>query len=233
MALLEVRDLISGYGTKEVVHRVNLRVEEGEIVFLVGHNGAGKTTTLGAIVGLNRVWEGTLLWMTENITNSTPLANVRRGMYLVMQGRAVFQDLSVLDNLKVIGNQSRSVKGKDNLNLIFELFPVLAERKSQMAGSLSGGEQTMLSVGMGLMIHPKLVLLDEPTLGLAPLLAEKLLQTIKDIAVQLKNGVLLVEQNLKQGLLIAERMYVMKMGEIVLEQEVAKMDKSLNFWDLF
>jgi len=230
---LEVRDLTTGYGTKEVVHRVNLKVDEGEIVLLAGNNGAGKTTTLNAIVGMNRVTGGSVLWMGEDVTNATPLANVRRGMYMVMQGKAIFPDLTVIDNLLVIGNQANGGMRKEILDLILDLFPVLSERKSQMAGSLSGGEQEMLAIGMGLMVNPKLILLDEPTLGLSPLLAQKLLQTIKEIAIKLRKAVLLVEQNLEQGLSIAERMYVMKMGEIFLEQDVAKMDKSLEFWDLF
>ena len=217
MPLLEVRDMRTGYGQIPVLHGVNLSVEEGETAVLLGLNGAGKTTALMTIAGLLRRWGGEVEYDGRRILAEDVRTLVARGVVLVPEGRRVFPALSVQNNLR-LGAWSRRRDHKlyrRNLDRVFEIFPVLKERRGQLAGTLSGGEQQMLAIARGLMANPRLLLIDEASLGLSPKLAQQVFQTVRRI-----NGegvtVLMVEQN--AGVLeIADRTYIMQKGRIEYE----------------
>ena len=217
MPLLEVSDLRTGYGQIPVLHGVNLSIEEGETAVLLGLNGAGKTTTLISIAGLLRRWSGTVVYDGKKIGNEDVRALVARGIVLIPEGRRVFPALSVQNNLK-LGAWSRRRDHKlfkRNIDRAFEIFPRLKERRGQLAGTLSGGEQQMLAIARGLMANPRLLLLDEASLGLSPKLAQQVFDTVKRIN---DDGatVLMVEQN--AGVLeIADRTYIMQKGRIEYE----------------
>ncbi len=234
MSLLEVQDLVTGYGRKQVTFDVSLRVDVGEIVALMGHNGAGKTTTLKAIAGLLSAWSGRIVLDGEPIGHISSAVRVRRGLSLVPQERFVFADLTVAENLELGGFSvvdSKAVAGQRDK--VFALLPILADRRKQLAGTLSGGEQRMLSLGMALMRQPRLLLLDEPSLGLAPLLVERIMQTVQEITRRDNLTVLLVEQNVRHALAIAGRVYVMRTGRVFLEETGAAMAARGQWWDLF
>lgn len=232
--LLEVRDLVAGYGNKQVLHNIDLNIKPGEIVALFGHNGAGKSTTLNAIFGLLLVKKGNILFKGEEISNHTTFANVKSGITLVPQGTGLFSELTVLENLK-LGTYALEHRERldERLREVYNLFPILEDRKSQMAGTLSGGERQMLAIGISLMMRPELLLLDEPSLGLAPVLVQSLMESIKEINQRLGTGILLVEQNIPQALIAANRVYVMKMGEIVLEESSERFLQRDSYWELF
>jgi branched-chain amino acid transport system ATP-binding protein len=217
MPLLEVDELRTGYGAIPVLHGVSLRVEEGETAVLMGLNGAGKSTTLLSIAGLLKPWSGRVLYEGKPITGRDPRALVKRGLVLVPEGRHVFPGLTVENNLRLGAwsrrRQRRQVK--ENLKKAFEVFPALAERRDQAAGTLSGGEQQMLAIARGLMAGPRLLLVDEASLGLSPKLAHEVFDTVKRIN-QEGVTVLMVEQN--AGVLrIANRAFVMEKGRILYE----------------
>jgi branched-chain amino acid transport system ATP-binding protein len=234
MTLLAVEGLVTGYARKQVTFEVSLRVEAGEIVALMGHNGAGKTTTLKAIAGLLPAWSGGILLGGQPITHAPSALRVRRGLSLVPQERFVFADLTVAENLELgafsVGDP-RTVASQRSK--VLALLPVLAERRGQLAGTLSGGEQRMLSLGMALMRQPRLLLLDEPSLGLAPLLVERIMETIRDISRRDNLTVLLVEQNVRHALAIAGRVYIMRTGRVILEETGTAMAARGQWWDLF
>lgn len=234
MSLLEVQGLVTGYGRKQVTFDVSLRVDAGEIVALMGHNGAGKTTTLKAIAGLLPAWSGRVVLDGEPIDHVGSAVRVRRGLTLVPQEHFVFADLTVAENLELGAfslADTKAVAGQRDR--VLALLPILAERRSQLAGTLSGGEQRMLSLGMALMRKPRLLLLDEPSLGLAPLLVERIMQTVQDITRSDNLTVLLVEQNVRHALAIAGRVYVMRTGRVLLEETGAAMTARGQWWDLF
>lgn len=214
---LEVENLQAGYGTEEVLHGVSLRVDEGEIVSILGANGAGKTTTLLTISGLVRASGGAVRFQGEDLHTLPSHEVVRRGLTQSPEGRRVFGVLSVLENLRLgaftVGDKE---KAEQTLDWIFDLFPRLHERKDQLAGTLSGGEQQMLAMGRALMAQPRLLLLDEPSLGLAPLLVKSIFRTIRRISEQ-GVTVLLVEQNARAALKLASRGYVLEVGNVVME----------------
>ena len=215
--MLEVSDLHSGYGTEEVLHGVSLRVDEGEIVSILGANGAGKTTTLLTISGLVRPTRGAVRFLGEDLHTLPSHEVVRRGLAQSPEGRRVFGVLSVQENLRLGAfTVSDEDAAERTLEWIFELFPRLHERRNQFAGTLSGGEQQMLAIGRALMAQPKLLLLDEPSLGLAPLLVKSIFQTIRSIN---ERGVtiLIVEQNARAALKLATRGYVLELGRVVME----------------
>lgn len=221
---LEVENLQAGYGTEEVLHGVSLRVDEGEIVSILGANGAGKTTTLLTISGLVRASGGAVRFQGEDLHTLPSHEVVRRGLTQSPEGRRVFGVLSVLENLRLgaftVGDKE---KAEQTLDWIFDLFPRLHERKDQLAGTLSGGEQQMLAIGRAVMAKPEVMLLDEPSMGLAPLVVQQIFDVIKDIN-KMGTTVLLVEQNARKALQIADYAYVMETGKIVMEgpaQEVA------------
>lgn len=216
--LLQVKNLRCGYGTLEVVRGASLHVCAGEIVGLLGANGAGKTSLLRAIVGLLPPWEGDILVAGQPTRGQPPWRSLSNAMVLVPEGRQVFADMTVGENLLLGGyhNPDRRL----TMGTVLELFPLLRERLGQLAGTLSGGEQQMLALGRALMGRPRLLLLDEPSMGLAPLLVKEVfaeIRRLKDMGVT----VLLVEQNARATLQIADRAYVMETGEILLEGEPA------------
>ena len=216
MAMLEVKDLEVYYGVICALKGISFEVNEGEIVSLIGANGAGKTTTMQSVVGLIPKKAGSVIFDGNDITKTPCHKIVHLGMTQVPEGRRIFQELSVYENL-LMGAYTEKDKQrfKDDLEAIYTRFPRLAERRNQIAGTLSGGEQQMLAMGRAIMCHPKLLMLDEPSMGLSPLLVDQVFEIIKDIN---KDGttVLLVEQNAGKSLAISDRAYVMENGSIVL-----------------
>jgi branched-chain amino acid transport system ATP-binding protein len=214
--LLEIRNLHVKYGNVEVLHGIGLQIHQGEIVAILGANGAGKSTTLWAISGLIRASDGMILFEEKQIHRLPAHDIVKLGVTQAPEGRRIFGTLTVEENLK-LGAFVSSDRAQMNKNRawIYELFPVLAERRRQLGGTLSGGEQQMLTIGRALMANPKLLLLDEPSLGLAPLLVKTIFQTIREIN---RAGVtiVLVEQNARAALKLAHRGYVMEVGRMVL-----------------
>ena len=234
MTLLAVDGLVTGYGRKQVTFEVSLRVDAGEIVALMGHNGAGKTTTLKSIAGLLPAWSGAIALDGQAITHAPSARRVRQGLSLVPQERFVFADLTVAENLDLgaFSVDDRKAVATQRARVL-ALLPVLAERRAQLAGTLSGGEQRMLSLGMALMRQPQLLLLNEPSLELSPLLVERIMETIQDISRRDKLTVLLVEQNVRHALAIAGRVYIMRTGRVILEETGTAMAARGQWWDLF
>ncbi|MDJ0341025.1 ABC transporter ATP-binding protein [Streptomyces sp. H10-C2] len=212
--MLELRNLVVAYGGIEALKGIDLVVEEGEVVTLLGANGAGKTTTLRAISGMLAPRQGEVLFRGERVDGVPPHEVVGLGLGHVPEGRRVFPVMSVLENLQMGAYRFRGVPKKD-LERVFGLFPVLAERRGQLAGTLSGGEQQMLAIGRALMGKPRLLLLDEPSMGLAPLIVAQIFDIIREINQQ-GTTVLLVEQNAAQALKLANRGYVLETGSIVM-----------------
>jgi len=226
MALLEVKDLRVFYGNIEALKGVSLQVDAGEIVAILGGNGAGKTTTLRTISGLQRPRSGTITFNGKSLVGHSAHGIVGLGVSHVPEGRRIFNVLTVDENLNLGGYLIRS-KGrlvKERKAAVFALFPRLAERRAQLAGTMSGGEQQMLAIGRAMMSEPKVLMLDEPSLGLAPILARSVLRTVREIAKR-GTAVLLVEQNARQALAIAQRAYVIEVGRIVLEGDAAELAK--------
>lgn len=223
VALLELADLRVSYGSVEALHGIDLRVEEGEIVTLLGANGAGKSTTLLAISGLVRPTSGSISFCGKSLLSVPSHDVISLGIAQSPEGRRVFGAMTVLENLRLGAFRIRDKqRSQTTLEWIFDLFPRLLERKHQLAGTLSGGEQQMLAIGRALMGEPRLLLLDEPSLGLAPLLVKSIFSTIRAIN---KKGVtvLLVEQNARAALKLASRGYVLEVGEVILEDSAANL----------
>ncbi|NML16653.1 ABC transporter ATP-binding protein [Azohydromonas caseinilytica] len=222
--LLELRELCVSYGEVEAVHRVNLTVKQGEIVTVIGPNGAGKTTLLSAAMGLLPS-RGELLLSGERIARPTVEKMVAQGVALVPEKRELFSEMSVEDNL-LLGGFSRWRRGqrdqKARMQEVFELFPRLHERRAQMSGTLSGGERQMLAIGRALMARPRLLMLDEPSLGLAPLIVREVLRIVASLR-QLGVSVLLVEQNARAALQVADRAYVLEMGAVALSGDAQEL----------
>jgi branched-chain amino acid transport system ATP-binding protein len=218
MALLEVENLHTYYGHVQALKGISLTVDEGEIATLIGANGAGKSTTLRTISGLLRPQEGRVVFQGQELNDVPAYEIVYRGISQAPEGRAVFATLTTNENLNMGAYSLGGDKGaiEENRRRVFNLFPRLEERKNQIAGTLSGGEQQMLAIGRALMARPKLLMLDEPSLGLAPMLVKAIFQTIREI-----NGqgvtILLVEQNARAALRLADKGYVLETGDIVLE----------------
>jgi branched-chain amino acid transport system ATP-binding protein len=217
--MLELLRLCAGYGRVSVLKEIELYVDEGEIVCLIGANGAGKTTTLGAICGIVRVFSGKVMLSGQDVTNLNTKDLVRLGITLVPEGRRLFPDLTVMENLELGAWLRRSkTEVKEDFDKVFSLFPVLYDRRRQMGGTLSGGEQQMLAIGRALMARPKLLLLDEPSLGLAPKLVQKIFDVIREIN-KAGTTIFLIEQNANMALEVANRGYVMETGQIVLHDK--------------
>lgn len=217
--LLSIENVTTGYGKAQVLKKVNISLEKGEIVALIGANGAGKTTTLRCIAGVIKPWEGTIKFNNQKIDALEPYEIVSLGISYCPEGRDIFANLSVYENLKVGGYLIKDRREfKSNLNRIYELFSRLQERRNQIAGSLSGGEQQMLAIGRALMSKPSVLFLDEPSLGLAPIVVESIFEVIQQINSS-GTSILLVEQNVSLALDLAERAYVLEKGEIKLSGE--------------
>jgi branched-chain amino acid transport system ATP-binding protein len=229
--LLDVHGLEAGYGKKTVLQGVSFHVGEREIVAVLGHNGAGKSTTLKTILGLLPARKGEVRFAGQPWANGDPGENVRRGLTLVPQGRGVFPDLSVRENLELgaYAHIDRAARVQ-RIQEVFELFAILADRSTQLVGTLSGGQQQMVAVGMALMQHPKLMMLDEPSIGLAPVLVQRVLETVTQINRRFGTAIVLVEQNIKSALGIASRAYVMKSGRIVVEKPAAELLAAQDSW---
>lgn len=232
--MLHVSELVAGYGKKPVLHGISLKVNPGEIVSLIGPNGAGKSTALKAIFGLVKVGSGAVQYNGKEIQNRKPSLNVRAGLNYIPQGSRVFTELTVLENLEVGGyilNGRRELEAR--IEELLHLFPLLRERKKQVAGSLSGGEKQMLALGRALILRPDLLLLDEPSLGLAPKLAKAAIAKIKEINKQIGTAILLVEQNVREALSISNRAYILKLGRIALEDTAENLLEEGNLQKVF
>lgn len=216
MSVLRVEDLHAGYGHIEALHGVDIEVAEGEIVALIGANGAGKSTLLMSICGNPRASRGRIEFLGEDITRLPTHTIVRRGLAQSPEGRRIFPFMSVLENLQMGATITDPDHFDEDLERVFTLYPILRERRQQRAGTLSGGEQQMLAIGRALMSRPKLLLLDEPSLGLAPLLVRQIFSVIREINERDRVTVFLVEQNAYHALRLAHRAYVMANGKIVL-----------------
>ena len=214
--LLVVNNLRSGYGRVEVLRGINLAVREGELVALLGSNGAGKTTFNHTVCGLVRAWTGKVVFAGEELTKFNSREIVQSGLIQVPEGRKIFPNLSVIENLELGSFARARVRRASNLDRMLTLFPRLRERSGQLAGTLSGGEQQMLAISRGLMAEPKLLILDEPSLGLSPLLVEEMFDLIKRIRAE-NISILLVEQNVAQALEVADKAYVLENGTIRFE----------------
>jgi len=217
MSLLNIKSVTAGYGELKIVKDISLDVNQGEVTVLLGSNGAGKTTLINAIVGLVKDKEGSITFDGSEIIKLPAFEIVKKGIILVPQGRGLFSKMSVLENL-YLGSylpETRNKRG-ELLEEVFSIFPKLKERSRQKAGSLSGGEQQMLAVARALMAKPKLLILDEPSLGLAPKIVDSLFKTIKMINKEMNITVFLVEQNLKKALSVASKGYLLASGKMVL-----------------
>ena len=223
MSMLEIRDLVVNYGAINAIKGVSFDVNQGEVIALIGANGAGKTTILHTITGLVKAKSGSVMFEGKELLKTPPHKIVEMGMAHVPEGRRIFQQLSVYKNLS-LGAFTRTDKGdfEANLKMVYEKFPRLEERKKQIAGTLSGGEQQMLAMGRALMSQPKIILMDEPSMGLSPLFVTEVFDIIEEIK---KSGttVLLVEQNAKKALEIADRAYVLETGKIALSGDAKEL----------
>lgn len=227
--MLKIENLCAGYGDLQVLFNVSLHVDDGEVVSLVGSNGAGKTTLLRILSGLNKTMSGTVEFDGVDLLSVKPDKKIDLGISHIPQGRGILGTLTVKENL-IMGAYPKKYHNlvEAGMQRAFDTFPILGERRNQMAGSLSGGEQQMLAIARALMINPKLLMLDEPSLGLAPIVVSEMFDIIRDVA---KTGVsiLLVEQNLRQALSVASRGYVLETGSIVME---GKSEELLNNPDI-
>ena len=214
--MLVVDDVFSGYGKSQVLHGVSLSVNEGEIVALIGANGAGKTTLLKTISGLIQTRSGTIRFQNTEIQNLSAHRIVESGVSQVAEGRAMLKRMTVLENLRIGAHVRKDKEVRQDIDQIFSKFPVLGERQDQLAGLLSGGEQQMLAIGRALMARPRILLLDEPSLGLAPMVVTEIFRTLRALRDD-ETTIFLVEQNARRALQVADRGYVLERGQIALE----------------
>jgi len=215
--MLEIRRLETGYGKKQVLFGLSLEVREGEIVALIGPNGAGKSTVLKAVCGLIPAWKGEIRFNGNMTDGCTPAQNVARGITFAPQGSRVFADLTVMENLEIGGFQLPRNELKSRIVQMFQMFPVLKERMRQDAGKLSGGEQQMLALARALVPKPKLLMLDEPSLGLSPNLVRDVFEKIVEINCEVSISILIVEQKVREVLDICKRVYSIKLGKVAFE----------------
>ena len=216
MTMLVVDDVFSGYGKSQVLHGVRLYVNEGEIVALIGANGAGKSTLLKTISGLVKAQSGIIRFQNTEIQNLSAHRIVESGVSQVAEGRAMLKRMTVLENLRIGAHVRKDKEIRQDIDQIFSKFPVLGERHDQLAGLLSGGEQQMLAIGRALMARPRILLLDEPSLGLAPMVVTEIFRTLRALRDD-ETTIFLVEQNARRALQVADRGYVLERGQITLE----------------
>lgn len=227
--MLNVTSVSAGYGALTALSDISVAVQDGSKVGIFGHNGAGKTTLLRCIVGAHIPSAGTIIWNGEPIAAGSVAANVRRGIAFVPQGHNVFPNLSVEQNLHISG----LLFDMKFLSEIYKLFPVLEERKTQRAGSMSGGEQQMLALGMALMTQPKWLLLDEPSTGLAPVIVRNVMERLKQVNERLGTGLLIVEQNVPATLKIVDRALIVKSGRLIEDVSAQELSAKPDLWDFF
>jgi branched-chain amino acid transport system ATP-binding protein len=217
MAILEIQELSSGYGEVQILWGASLALQEGKLTSLVGGNGVGKTTLLRSVMGLVKPWKGSIYFDGQDVSHLPPYAKAEIGLVLVPEGRQLFTDMSVVENLEMGATPKHAHPNLNkNLNRVFEMFPRLQERKNQKAGTLSGGEQQMLAVGRGIMADPKVLMIDELSLGLAPVLVLQLFEILRDLK-KLGITLLLVEQNVQMALAVSDYAYVLAQGKIEME----------------
>jgi len=212
--MLEIKELETGYGKKQVIFGISLEIEKNEIVALIGPNGAGKSTVLKAVCGLIPVWKGEIRLNGIPINGPYPAKNVARGITFVPQGSRVFNDLTVTENLEIGGFTLPPKELKGRIEEVFQMFPVLRDRAPQEAGRMSGGEQQMLAVARGLILRPKLLMLDEPSLGLSPGLVDAIFKKISQISKDTGSAILIVEQKIHEVMDISHRVYSIKLGKV-------------------
>ena len=231
--ILEVKELVGGYQSKRVLQGISFSMEDGEVVGTIGHNGAGKTTLLKSLFGLLPPWEGSVFFRGREIAGRRPDANVKEGITYMPQGQGLFPDLNVAENLEISSIGLDGVTLRKRSRHVFELFPILDERKKQRAGTLSGGEQRMLSLGLTLMHEPALMFLDEPSLGLAPRIVQLVMENIAEINRRFKNSILLVEQNFEQVKRVAGKVIVIQLGKIVFSGVLDPAMDKRELWKYF
>ncbi len=232
--VLEARTISAGYAKKQVLYAVSLSVDAGEVVAVLGHNGAGKTTLLKALMGFVPLYQGAIRFGGQDATRWPYWERVTAGMTFTPAEAPVFRSLSVRDNLELGAFTVRdSAAKRAQLDAVFRLFPILAERRQQLAGTLSGGQQRMLALGIALMARPQLMLLDEPSLGLSPNVVQSLFARIRQLVTDERLAVILVEQNVRAALRIADRAYFMRNGHIILEEGAEQALARRQWWDLF
>lgn len=215
--MLEIKKINTGYDKKQVLFDLSLNVEDGEIVSIIGPNGAGKTTILKAVCGLIPIWDGEILFDKKNLNHNKPSKNISLGITFAPQGNRVFDELSVKENLEIGGYLLHKSKLNNRIEAVLNTFPVLKERFKQTAGSLSGGEKQMLALARALIPEPKLLLLDEPSLGLAPNLLNDVFEKIVEINKTMKLSMLIVEQKVREVLAISNKVYSIKLGKVAFE----------------
>jgi branched-chain amino acid transport system ATP-binding protein len=232
--ILTVAGLRGGYGRKQVVFDVDLHVSPGEILGILGHNGSGKSTTIRTVLGMNKPFGGRITFDGRDVTGHSSRQNVKAGMAMIPSERFVFADMSVTDNLLLGGaNDPDADRRAKRLELVHALFPILVDRAGQQAGTMSGGQQRMVSLAMALMASPKLLMLDEPSLGLAPAIVQQIFGTVRQLADTEGLAVLLLEQNVGQALKIVDRCAVMRSGRVILEETREQMLARESYWELF
>jgi branched-chain amino acid transport system ATP-binding protein len=232
--LLDVKNLEAGYGKKQVLYNISLQVNEKEIVGMIGHNGAGKSTVFKAIFGMLSPSKGRITYMGRDVTFAPPEIKLDGGIYHIPQDQFIFSDLAVKDNLEIsyftMKDKSRY---EARLEEVYQFFPIVKSRLNQLAGTLSGGERRILSIAMGLLRQPKLLMLDEPSSGLSPVAFQNVAGIIRKINDSLGTAILLVEQNVKVAFKLSRRVYVMKAGRMILEETGEKLLQRKEWWDLF
>ena len=232
--VLALEGVNAGYRRRPVVYDVSMKVRAGEIIAVLGHNGAGKTTTMKTAFGLLKPMNGRVVYMGEDVSGAPCAKHVALGMSYTPAERFVFPDLPVHVNLRLgaLGERSRPERERRAAK-VYEMFPILEERRDQLAGTFSGGQQRILSVGMALMSDPKLMLLDEPSLGVSPAVVQQILTALRRMAVEDGRAIVLLEQNVGHALREADRVYVMRSGRVILEESAAQMREREHWWDLF
>ena len=233
LAVLDVRELVCGYGRTQIIHGVDLKVLKGEIICLIGNNGAGKSTLIKAIIGAIPITGGEVRLRGEDLARQDMASRISRGIAVVPEGRGVLAQLSVEDNLLMGGYVRRGAPWlAEERDRIYALFPILAERRAQMAGTLSGGEQQMLVIGRALMSRPELLILDEPSFGLAPKIVDSIFAVIERLR-EAGNTVLLVEQNARIALRVADRGYVLASGRTILDGPAGWLSENTTVRDIY